>query len=175
MATMTSMADAGAMTDITTGTSTTGTSTTGTSTAGTSTTGQLPPAAARSTDGARRTLRRVLGVNATTSLTTGIVGLVAAPWWADTLGVGSVGWLRLVSVGLVVFAIVVAVSVARTGADLSTAALLVSCADLAWVAATVVALATIDFLTTGVVLAVGVGVIVGSFAVVQLACRRQLG
>src|SRR5215213_9812940 len=80
-------------------------------------------------------LRTVLGLNAATSLATGVAGLAAAGWWSDRLGVDSPGWTRLVSAGLVLFAIGVAL-VARAPAEpLRRLAAVVSVTDLAWVAA----------------------------------------
>ncbi len=121
-----------------------------------------------------RRLRAVLAANATTSFLFGVAGLVAAPYWSETLGIDSTGWIRLVSAGLVLFAVDVALVAARARASLTTAALAVSLADLAWVAATGVALATIDFTTAGWVLAVVIGVGVLDFALLQLWFRSRL-
>lgn len=121
-----------------------------------------------------RRLRAVLAANATTSLLFGVAGLVAAPHWSETLGIDSAGWVRLVSAGLVLFAVDVALVAARARASLASAALAVSLADLAWVAATGVALATIDFTTAGWVLAVVIGAGVLDFALLQLWFRSRL-
>jgi hypothetical protein len=122
-----------------------------------------------------RNLRRVLAANATTSGAAGIAGLVAASWWSDTLGIPSVGWIQLVSVGLVVFAIDVALVAARAKKALPSAALAISMADLAWVIGTGVVLATMDLTTTGWILAVVMGVGVADFALLQLWFRSRLG
>ena len=50
-----------------------------------------------------RRLRTVLALNAATSFACGVAGLVAAPYWSDTLGIDSTGWIRVVSAGLVLF------------------------------------------------------------------------
>ena len=121
-----------------------------------------------------RRLRAVLAANATTSFLFGAAGIVAAPYWSETLGIDSTGWIRLVSAGLVLFAVDVALVAARARASLASAALAVSLADLAWVAATGVALATIDFTTTGWVLAVVIGAGVLDFALLQLWFRSRL-
>ena len=55
-----------------------------------------------------RRLRAVLGANATTSFLFGAAGLAAAPYWSETLGIDSSGWIQLVGAGLMLFAIVVA-------------------------------------------------------------------
>ncbi|MDE0805729.1 MAG: hypothetical protein OSA99_20695, partial [Acidimicrobiales bacterium] len=93
---------------------------------------------------------------------------------AAALGVDSVGWIRLVSAGLVLIAVDVALVARRAQASLPTAALAISLADLVWVAATVVALATIRFTTIGWILAVVIGVGVLDFALAQLWFRRRL-
>lgn len=116
----------------------------------------------------------MLAANATTSFMCGAAGLVAAEHWSDTLGIDSTTWIRIVAAGLVLFAIDVALVAARAKGRLATAALAVSIGDLAWVAATGVALATVDFTTTGAVLAVVVAVGVLDFALLQLWFRRRV-
>ncbi|WP_436794232.1 hypothetical protein [Actinospongicola halichondriae] len=131
------------------------------------------PVRASSEPSARR-LRAVLAANASTSFACGVAGLVAAPYWADTLGIDSTAWIRVVSVGLVLFAIDVALVAARSARTLSTATLVISIGDLAWVAATAIALTTVSFTTTGWILAVVIGVGVLDFALLQLWFRRRL-
>lgn len=121
-----------------------------------------------------RRLRAVLAANAATSFGFGLTGLAAAPHWSEALGIDSVGWIRLVSAGLVLIAVDVALVARRAQASLPTAALAISLADLVWVAATVVALATIRFTTIGWILAVVIGVGVLDFALAQLWFRRRL-
>ena len=134
------------------------------------------------TDGARRRtveqparrLRTVLGLNAATSLAAGLAGLVAAPYWADTLGVDSTAWIRIVGAGLVIFAVDVALVAARATRWLAPATLAISIGDLAWVVGTAVALATVDFTTTGRIVATVMGVGVLDFALLQLWYRSRL-
>lgn len=121
-----------------------------------------------------RNLRRVLSANATTSAVGGFAGLLAASWWSDTLGIPSVGWIQLVSIGLIVFAVDVGLVAARATASLRSAALAISVADLAWVIGTVVVLATVDLTTTGWVVAVVMGIGVADFALLQLWFRHRL-
>ena len=137
---------------------------------------QRPATAAAPPDIERpaRRLRAVLAANAATSLLFGVAGLVAAPYWAETLGIDSTGWIRLVSAGLVLFAVDVGFVAARARASLAAAAMAVSLADLAWVAATGVALATIDFTTAGWMLAVAIAAGVVDFALLQLWFRSRL-
>lgn len=136
------------------------------------TTEHTPPSV---TEQPARRLRAVLALNACTSLACGVAGLVAAPYWSDTLGIGSTGWIRIVSAGLVLFAIDVALVAARAKASLPVASLAISLGDLVWVAATGVALATISFTTTGWILAVVIGVGVLDFALLQLWFRSRMG
>lgn len=133
-------------------------------------------AASRSVDAelpARR-LRTVLVLNAATSFACGVAGLVAAPYWSDTLGIDSTTWIRVVSAGLVLFAIDVGLVAWRATASLPSAALAISMGDLAWVAATGVALATVGFTTIGWILAVVVGAGVLDYALLQLWFRSRL-
>ncbi len=119
-----------------------------------------------------RRLRQVLGVNAATSAAAGLVGLLATDWCVDELGTQSAGWTRLLAAGLLLFAVDVAL-VARSRARLLAGALAVSIADLAWVALTVVAIATVGFTSLGVAAAVVQGLAVLDFALLQLWFRRR--
>ncbi|MFP5322218.1 MAG: hypothetical protein ACLGIC_10275 [Acidimicrobiia bacterium] len=130
------------------------------------------PTTARPAATAATRLRTVLLANAATSLAAGVVGLAAADALVDELGLGSAGWTRVVSAGLVLFAIDVALG-ARSR-HLRTTALLTSIADLAWVAATVVVLATVDLTGAGRAVAVVMGVGVLDFALLQLWFRQRL-
>lgn len=121
-----------------------------------------------------RRLRTVLLVNAATSFGFGIAGLVAAPYWSEALGIDSVGWIRLVSAGLVLFAVDVALVAWRAKAALPTAVLAISVGDLTWVVATGVALATVSFTTIGWILAVVIGIGVLDYALLQLWYRSRL-
>ena len=117
-------------------------------------------------------LRNVLTVNAGTSLVAGGLGLVATDTVVDELGLQSAGWTRLVSAGLVLFA--VDVLFGARSRRLGTVALATSVVDLAWVAATVVVLATVDLTGAGRVVAVATGLAVLDFALLQLWFRSRL-
>ncbi|MDY7099990.1 MAG: hypothetical protein S0880_02270 [Actinomycetota bacterium] len=133
------------------------------------------PTAETVTDRAERRLRTVLVANAITSGVAGLAGLVAADFWADTLGIDAVGVVRLVGLGLVLFAIDVAV-VSRLGRDrLHRWTPAVSAADAAWVLATVAVLVAGVLEPAGVVLAVVVGLAVADFGLVQMWLRRRMG
>jgi hypothetical protein len=118
-------------------------------------------------------LRTVLRVNAATSFVAGTVGLLATDRIVDELGLQSAGWTRLVSAGLVLFAIDVALGV-RSSRYLANTALLTSVLDLAWVAATVAVLAAVDLTGLGRFLAVAMGIAVLDFAVLQLWFRSRM-
>ena len=118
-------------------------------------------------------LRTVLSVNAATSLAAGLAGLAATDRFVEELGLQSAGWTRLVSAGLVLFAIDVALG-ARSSRHLATPALVTSVLDVAWVAATVAVLATVDLTGIGRLVAVVMGVAVLDFAVLQLWFRSRL-
>lgn len=118
-------------------------------------------------------LRTVLAVNATTSAVAGLVGLLATDRVVDELGLHSAGWTRLISAGLVLFAVDIAFGI-RSRPRLATTALVTSVADVAWVMATVVVLATVDLTATGRVAAVVMGIGVLDFALLQLWFRRRL-
>ena len=119
-------------------------------------------------------LRFTLGLNAATSAFAGLVGLLAASWTADLLGVEAVGVVRLVSLALVVFALDVALLERAGRRWLAPGALAVSVVDLAWVAATLVLVGrgVTDGAGTIVALVMGLGVL--DFAVLQLWVRSRL-
>jgi hypothetical protein len=118
-------------------------------------------------------LRTVLTVNAATSFVAGVLGLVATDRIVEELGLQSAGWTRLVSAGLLLFAIDVALG-ARSSRWLATTALATSVADVGWIVATVVVLATVDLTGLGQVVAVVMGIAVADFALLQLWFRSRL-
>lgn len=120
-----------------------------------------------------RRLRTVLRVNAATSFVAGTVGLLATDRVVDELGLQSAAWTRLVSAGLVLFAIDVALGV-RSSRYLANTALLTSVLDVAWVVATVAVLATVELTGLGRFTAVAMGVAVLDFAVLQLWFRSRM-
>lgn len=116
-------------------------------------------------------LRTVLHVNAATSFAGGVLGLVATDRLVDALGLQSPGWTRLVSAGLVLFALDVALG-ARSR-HLRSTALVTSVLDLTWVVATVVVLGTVDLTGPGRIVAVAMGLAVLDFAALQLWFRHR--
>jgi len=122
---------------------------------------------------ALRRLRMVLTVNAITSFAGGAVGLAAAPWVSQELGFDHVALTRIVSIGLMLFAVDVAL-LARTRAEHTIRwSAAVSAADLVWVAATIVLVAGGTLTTAGVVVATVLGLGVLDFAVLQLWLRGR--
>ena len=118
-------------------------------------------------------LRTVLAANAATSFAGGAVGLVAAPWLSRELGFDHVALTRIISIGLMLFAAAVAI-LARSRAEHTIRwSASVSAADLAWVAATIVLVASGTLTTAGAAVAVVLGLGVLDFAVVQLWLRGR--
>lgn len=120
-------------------------------------------------------LRRVLVLNAGTSLTAGLAAVVAPSATAELFGLdGDRAKLIIfaVGVGLVVFALDVAFTGLRAGEHvLPRHAGLISAADIAWVVATVVVLATVDLSRTGQLVALAMGLGVAGLATLQLRLR----
>lgn len=120
-----------------------------------------------------RRLRLVLATNAANSFVGGIIGLAAAPWLSEELGIDHVTLTRIVSIGLIVFAIDVAV-LARSRAERTIQwAASVSLADFAWVAATIVLVGTGTLTTAGVIVALAIGIAVLDFGILQLWFRSR--
>lgn len=126
------------------------------------------PAATRRTIDAGRLLPLVLEVNAATSLAAGAVGLAAGRWSADRLGLDDTTWVRLVGAGLILFAVAVAAGSRLRGPSLARAARLISAADAAWVIGTVAVVASGVLSTSGVVIALVMGVGVLDLGLAQL-------
>ncbi|MCP5028619.1 MAG: hypothetical protein GY929_20270 [Actinomycetia bacterium] len=118
-------------------------------------------------------LRLVLAANAVTSTVFGLIGAIAASPLADLLGVGPVWLVRLVSVGLILFGIDVALTARASTDRLTSGALLTSIADWSWVAATVIIIALGALSTTGAVIMGTIALGVADFAVLQLLFRRR--
>ena len=115
-----------------------------------------------------RRLRMVLMTNAATSFAGGAVGLAAAPWLSEELGFDHVALTRIISIGLMVFALDVAM-LARAGAERTASwSAAVSVGDFTWVAATIVLIASGTLTTAGVVVAIMLGLGVLDFGVLQL-------
>jgi len=132
------------------------------------------PAPATAAGRAETRLRHVLEANAAFSAISGLTGTLAADWTADRLGLTQTGWVRLVSIGLILFAGAV-LQASRVPTDhLGTEALLVSIADLSWVTGTTFVMATGVLSGTGTAIAVVTGVVIFDFGLTQLWLRSRL-
>ena len=115
-------------------------------------------------------------MNAVTSAAAGLVAALAPASVSELFGlVHGRGDLivRVVGIGLIVFAVEVAVTAARHPRATSTRDVaLISAGDLAWVVSTVVVLATVDLSTTGRMIAAAMGAGVAALAALQLLLRH---
>ena len=118
-------------------------------------------------------LRMVLMINAATSFAGGAVGLATAPWLSEELGFNHVALTRILSIGLMVFALDVAMLArARAGRTVRWSAA-VSVGDFTWVVATIGLIATGTLTTAGVVVAIALGLGVLDFGLLQLWFRGR--
>lgn len=118
-------------------------------------------------------LRGALGANALFSFSTGLLLVGAPEWAATTLGDVTPWMLRLIGVGLLLFAAFL-VWVARRPESRAAYALLATGADLGWVAGSAVLLVFPVLSSTGVGVVVGVAGVVLVFALLQGAGLRAL-
>ena len=120
-----------------------------------------------------RRLRMVLMTNAATSFAGGAVGLATAPWLSEELGFDHVALTRLISIGLMMFALDVAL-LARARAERTVEwSAAVSVGDFTWVVATIILIASGMLTTAGVVVAVALGLGVLDFGLLQLWFRGR--
>jgi hypothetical protein len=118
-------------------------------------------------DRAEERLRTTFRLNALTSLATGVLAAVAAGPLDRVLGTGHPGIVRAVGLGLILFAVDVALLSRRGTASLVRRAPAVIVADAAWVAASVGGIIAGWFDPAGAVLVGAAAIVVGGFAVVQ--------
>lgn len=119
-------------------------------------------------------LRTVLKLNAAFSALGGLAAVLAGPWMSEHSGIGNVTLTRLAGIGLVIFAVDVAVVSRSDERRLVRDSLFVSVADLTWVAATIVVLATVELTSGGVAAAVLLALGVADFGGAQLWFRSKL-
>lgn len=119
-------------------------------------------------DRARLTLR----VNGTVTLASATALVVAAGPIDRILGTGQPGWLRLVGVGLALFAVDVALVSRARERWLLRGTLVVAAADVAWVIASVVAVAAGWFEPAGVALVLATAAVVAGLAAAELSAAR---
>lgn len=120
-----------------------------------------------------RRLRMVLMTNAATSFAGGALGLAAAPWLSEQLGFDHVALTRIISIGLMLFALDVA-WLARSRAERTVRwSAAVSIGDFTWVAATIALIAVGSLTTAGVVVAMVLALGVLDFGLLQLWFRGR--
>ena len=123
---------------------------------------------------AAQRLRNTLRINALTSTLGGLVCVLAGGWTSTTLGTRHAGLVRLVGLGLVVFAVGVAAVAGSRVSKLSRWAPVVSTADAVWVVATVATVGAGWYSAIGVAVVGGVALIVGGFGLAQFRAWRHL-
>jgi hypothetical protein len=119
-------------------------------------------------------LRNVLRLNAAFSLTTGLVGTLAAGWVANLIGIDSVALVRLISVGLLSVAVSVGIIAGSRDRVVHRLGPVVSTGDLAWVIATVAVLVAGGLSTRGAVVMGLLGLATLDLGLVQLRHWRRL-
>ena len=119
-------------------------------------------------------LRLALRVNAVSSASFGLLGLVIPGRVVDLLDAGNVMIVRIVAGGLVAFALFVAWISTRDVEVLHRESLMISMGDLGWVVASVALVAVGVFSTGGVVATLVVAALVADFAAAQLWTRSRL-
>ncbi len=122
-------------------------------------------------------LRLVLRANAATSLVAGLAASTATDWVVDRLGLdgdSATTWTRAIGIGLIVFAVGVAIVSRQEEHSLRTEAMAVSAVDFAWVVATVIVIgaAGLSGLRETIAILMGVGVL--DFAILQLFFARRI-
>ena len=119
-------------------------------------------------------LRLPLRLNAAFSLVSGAALLVAGGPLGSLMDVDQVWLLRLIGVGVVLFGVDVWFVASRPTGHLVQHSAMVTAADFAWVAATVVVIALGLVNTAGAVLCVAVALAVDGFGTAQFFARRAL-
>jgi len=112
-------------------------------------------------------LRNVLRANTVLSGVSGVVAAATAGFLGGLVGVSTTA-ARVVGIGLIVFAIDVALASGARHRHLPVLARLIGIADVAWVLATIVVVGSGTLTGPGVAIADVVGVIVACFALLEL-------
>ncbi len=119
-------------------------------------------------------LRLLLRLNAVNSFVCGLVLLVGAEWFADWLGTGHPGWIRVVGAGLLPFAALLVWTAAGDVDRLRSETPMIVAGDLGWVIASVIALTLGWFSGAGVALVIAMALVVDAFALLQWRDWRRL-
>jgi hypothetical protein len=123
---------------------------------------------------AAQRLRNTLRANAATSLAAGMLAAVAPNILDQVLGTSHPGWVRLVGIGLIVFAADVTIVAGAPTVRLARWTKGIVAADVMWVGATIATIRAGWFDFRGAVLLGLAGAVVGSFAAVQWRRLRSL-
>lgn len=123
---------------------------------------------------AEATLRKTLVANTGFSVVTGLIGLIFGGPVADALGVDQVWLIRLLSAGLLGFAIVVFLVARSSQPVLQRWSQEISLGDFGWVAGTIVVTALGWFSTSGAIIMAVVGLAVFGLGVAQFRSRRDM-
>ena len=118
--------------------------------------------------------RLALRANATFSTITGLIGVVAAGWVSDRSGIEPTGLIRVVGVGLLLFAADLVRQSLLAEAKLPFALLQTSIADVGWIVATPVVIAIADLTRTGTIGAIVIAAVVLDLALAQMWVRSKL-
>jgi hypothetical protein len=119
-------------------------------------------------------LRNTLRLNALTSALGGLVCVVAGGWTATTLGTGHISLVRLVGLGLILFAADVAAVAGSRTSRLKRWARVVCIADALWIIATIATVAASWYSTAGAVIVSAVALMVGAFGLAQFLALQHL-
>lgn len=125
-------------------------------------------------EGRAATLRLVLRANATTSLAGGLLAAAAPGAVDDVLDTGHPGWVRLVGIGLVLFAAWVAFTSTRPPRPLLRETYAIIAGDVSWVVASAATVALGWYSAGGVVLVAAVAVMVATWATLQTVHARRV-
>jgi hypothetical protein len=118
-------------------------------------------------------VRNVLRANAVVSGSTGLVAALTAGWSGDLLDVPGVT-VRVIGVGLVVFAAGLIVAAGARHGRLPGLTRAIAGADAAWVVASAVLIAAGVFSVTGSVVVGATGLVVAGFAVLEVRGARRV-
>lgn len=118
--------------------------------------------------------RLALRVNAGFSTVTGLIAIIAAGWVSDRSGVDHTLIVRLVGVGLLVFAADLVRQSRLPAEKLPFALLQTSIADLGWIVATPIVIAIVDLTRAGTIGAIAIAAVVLDLAIAQMWVRSKL-
>lgn len=122
---------------------------------------------------AAQRLRNTLRANAATSFCGGFVATLAPGTLDRLLGTGETGWIRLVGIGLIGFALAVGTVGASRTSTMLRATPAITSADTGWSLASAITIAAGWFDTAGAVVVGAVAIVVAVFAARQMRHGRR--